>query len=178
VEEGTSYGNLQRRLYCSNIINMLHSNPYLKYYRGQVGGSVDIPVFVGGQHGEGLGDFFRSVLRFIAPIALRGLSTFASSTQRAHAGGASLKDAARGAIGPSLGAMAGAVGESMRNQQAGTGMNAMFDGDEGVPYMNSATHVYKGVKEKKRHQTFQQSKSKRNKKHKQKAATKHGEYNF
>jgi hypothetical protein len=54
----------------------------------------------------------------------------------------------------------------------------MFNGDEGVPYMNSATHVYKGVKEKKRHQTFQQSKSKRNKKHKQKAATKHGEYNF
>jgi hypothetical protein len=153
---------------------MVRSNPYLKYYQGQVGGSVDIPVFVGGQHGEGLGDFFRSVLRFIAPIALRGLSTFASTTQRAHEGGASLKDAARSAIGPSLGAMAGAVGESMRNQQAGTGMNALFTGDEGVPYTN-AHHVYKGVMEKKRHH----SKSKHNKKRKQKA-TKHGEsgYNF
>lgn len=159
---------------------MAQSNPYLRYYRGQVGGSVDIPVFIGGQHGEGLGDFFRSVLRFIAPIALRGLSTFASSTQRAHAGGASLKDAARSAIGPSLGAMAGAVGESLRNQQAGTGMNALFAGDEGVPYANNAAHVYKRASEKKRYHPFPHSKSKRNKKHKQKAAAKHGEsqYNF
>jgi len=153
---------------------MAHSNPYLNYYRNQVGGSADIPVFVGGQHGEGLGDFFRSVLRFIAPIALRGLSTFASTTQRAHEGGASLKDAARGAIGPTFGAMAGAVGESMRHQQVGTGMNALFAGDEGVPFAN-AQHVYKGVTKQKRYPSH----SKHSKKRKQKAA-KDGEsgYNF
>jgi hypothetical protein len=117
---------------------MAHSNPYLKYYHAQVGGTVELPMFVGGQHGAGIGDFFRSVLRFIAPIALRGLSTFATSTMRAHEGGASLKDAARGAVAPSLGAMASAVSGSLNNQSgSGSNVNALFDGDEGVPFANA-----------------------------------------
>jgi hypothetical protein len=142
---------------------MVHANPYLKYYQGQVGGNADIPVFVGGQHGEGIGDFFRSVLRFIAPIALRGLSTFASSTMRAHEGGASLKDAARGAIAPSLGAMASAVQGSFERKQTGSGMNALFVGDEGVPY--AGERVYNGASRKRKHKVFR-AKTKRTKKQK------------
>jgi len=156
---------------------MAHANPYLSYYRHQVGGSVDIPVFIGGQHGEGLGDFFRSVLRFIAPIALRGLSTFASTTQRAHESGASLKDAARSAIGPSLGAMAGAVGESMKNRQAGMGMSNLFSGEHGVPYAN-AKQVYKAIaNHRSSNHPHRQTKSKRKTKRK---PAHHGttEYNF
>jgi len=156
---------------------MAHANPYLSYYRHQVGGSVDIPVFIGGQHGEGLGDFFRSVLRFIAPIALRGLSTFASTTQRAHESGASLKDAARSAIGPSLGAMAGAVGESMKNRQAGMGMSNLFSGEHGVPYAN-AKNVYKAVaNHRSSYHQYRQTQSKRKTKRK---PAHHGttEYNF
>ena len=144
---------------------MPSSNPYLKFYQSQGGGSLDMPVFVGGQHGEGIGDFFRSVLRFIAPIALRGLSAFASNTMRAHEGGASLKDAARSAIGPSLGAMASSLSGSMNQQpQGGSGMSALFHGDEGVPYENSP--IYKGVRGKRSHQS--KSKKKHSKKNKQK----------
>lgn len=157
---------------------MTHTNPYLQYYRAQVGGSIDLPVFVGGQHGAGIGDFFRSVLRFIAPIALRGLSTFASSTMRAHEGGASLKEAARGAIAPSLGAMASAVSGSLNQQSgSGSGVNALFHGDEGVPFANAP--VFKRDRTKRQHHRTT-SKSKHHKKHKRSKAQKHGttEYNF
>jgi hypothetical protein len=142
---------------------MARANPYLKYYQGQVGGA-DFPVFVGGQHGEGLGDFFRSVLRFIAPIALRGLSAFTSTTLRAHEGGATLKDAARSAIAPSLGAMASAVSSSFGKQE-GSGMNALFAGDEGVPY--ECERVYNDTSRKRKHNYSSNVKTKRVKKRKQ-----------
>lgn len=126
---------------------MANSNPYIRYYRNQVGGSGEIPVFIGGQHGEGLGDFFRTILRFIAPIALRGISTFTQSTLRAHEGGASLKDAARSAIGPSLSAMA----SSFNPQQTGSG--ALFNGDEGVPFGRALVYKGRGKAAKKRNKS-------------------------
>jgi hypothetical protein len=155
---------------------MVHTNPYLKYYQGQVGGGADFPVFVGGQHGEGLGDFFRSVLRFIAPIALRGLSAFTSTTLRAHEGGATLKDAARSAIGPSLGAMATAVSSSLGKKQEGSGMNALFAGDEGVPY--DGARVYNGDSRKRKHHYAPSVKTKRIKKRKQSHGHSEPGYNF
>lgn len=143
----------------------MRANPYLKYYQSQIGGGSDIPVFVGGQHGEGIGDFFRSMFRRILPIALRGLSTFASTTMRAHEGGASLKDAARSAITPSLGAMASAVqgAFSGRNEQSGSGGSALFSGIEGVPF--ESARVYKGLQMKRKHTRPVKPKPKRSKKH-------------
>jgi hypothetical protein len=157
---------------------MVHANPYLKYYQSQIGGGSDIPVFIGGQHGEGIGDFFRSVLRRILPIALRGLSTFATSTMRAHEGGASLKDAARSAITPSLGAMASAVQGSFadRKEQSGSGGSALFSGVEGVPF--ESTRVYKGLQLKRKHKRAAKSKrSKKQKVHNVSDDAEHG-YNF
>lgn len=60
-------------------------------------------MFRGGfQSGEGLGDFFRGLLRHIAPIALRGISAFAGRTLDAHQKGSTLKDAAKQALLPTL----------------------------------------------------------------------------
>ena len=116
---------------------MIHdkSSGYYKYYVSQQGG--ELPIFRGGQHGAGLGDILRGILRFIAPVALRGLSIFASSTISARDKGASFSDAARGATTPSLSAMA----EQFRNnpRQSGDG-DTMFDGEHGVPYKLSDTH--------------------------------------
>ena len=154
---------------------MVHSNPYLKYYQGQVGGAADFPVFVGGQHGEGLGDFFRSVLRFIAPIALRGLSAFTSTTLRAHEGGATLKDAARSAIAPSLGAMASAVSGSF-GTQAGSSANALFAGNEGVPY--EGERIYNDTSRKRKLNYSPSVKTKRIKKHKRSHDHSEPGYNF
>jgi transposase-like protein len=121
------------------------SAAYCDYYKRQQGG--DIPIFRGGQHGAGLGDILRGILRFIAPIALRGISTFAGATMAARDKGASLPDAARSAIAPALGVMASQFQNSA--QQVGQG-DTLFDGEQGVPYKKHVTfdpnvdeHVYK-----------------------------------
>ena len=95
---------------------------YCWYYEAQSGG--ELPVFRGGlQSGEGIGDFFRGLLRFVAPIAMRGIKTFAGNVTDAHQKGATLKDAAKGALKPTLGAVASSIGEQLqaRNDQAGSG---------------------------------------------------------
>lgn len=95
---------------------------YCRYYEAQSGG--ELPVFRGGlQSGEGIGDFFRGLLRFVAPIAMRGIKTFAGNVMDAHQKGATLKDAAKGALKPTLGAVASSIGEQLqaRNDQAGSG---------------------------------------------------------
>ena len=137
---------------------------YCKYYTSQAGG--EIPIFRGGQHGAGLGDVLRGILRFIAPIALRGLSTFASSTLQARQNGATFKDAAMGALKPTLGAMgqsfqeqqsaASQRGKGIRHllsRQSGNGVvrSTLFSGEHGVPF--DVGDVYKsrlssGVKRK------------------------------
>ena len=102
---------------------------YCRYYEAQSGG--ELPVFRGGlQSGEGIGDFFRGLLRFVAPIAMRGIKTFAGNVMDAHQKGATLKDAAKGALKPTLGAVASSIGEQLqaRNEQAqsGSGVFAML----------------------------------------------------
>ena len=94
---------------------------YYRYYRSQSGG--EIPVFRGGrQTGEGLGDILRGIFRFIAPIALRGISTFAGHTFDAHQKGASLKDAAKSALNPTLNSVTSGIVEQFRGrQQTGSG---------------------------------------------------------
>jgi hypothetical protein len=93
---------------------------YYRYYRSQSGG--EIPVFRGGrQSGEGLGDILRGIFRFIAPIALRGFSTFAGHTLDAHQKGASLKDAAKSALNPTLNSVTTGIAEQFRGRQQQTG---------------------------------------------------------
>ena len=120
---------------------------YYKYYCSQYGG--EIPIFRGGQHGAGLGDILRSVFRFIAPIAFRGIATFASNAIHAHGQGASFKDAARGALKPSLGAMMSTAAERLAPQQTG-GSSALFSGVHGIPDMLPVEYK-RGMKRKIKH---------------------------
>ena len=78
---------------------------YIRYYKQQQQGG-SLPVYRGGrrdQEGAGLGDIFRGIFRFLAPVALRGISSFASNTLRAHQQGVPLGDAAKAALIPALG---------------------------------------------------------------------------
>lgn len=104
---------------------MDRSAAYCRYYQAQSGGG-DIPVFRGGrQSGEGLGDILRGIFRFIAPLALRGISAFAGHTLDAHQKGATLKDAAKSAINPTLSSVASGFAEQFerkKNEQAGSGV--------------------------------------------------------
>jgi len=102
---------------------------YCRYYEAQSGG--ELPVFRGGlQSGEGIGDFFRGLLRFVAPVAMRGIKTFAGNMMDAHQKGATLKDAAKGALKPTLGAVASSISEQLQARdeqaQAGSGVLAML----------------------------------------------------
>ena len=90
---------------------------YEYYQTNQKGGSLpDIPVFVGakryGQYGAGIGDVFRSIWRFISPIAKRGASSFltnlASATTNIGKSGeiaASLGNILKSAAVPAAGEM-------------------------------------------------------------------------
>ena len=90
---------------------------YCRYYQAQSGG--ELPVFRGGlQNGEGIGDFFRGLLRFVAPIAMRGIKTFAGNVMEGHQKGQSLREAAKQALKPTLGAVASSIGEQMQAQNA------------------------------------------------------------
>ena len=146
---------------------------YCAYYQhqlgGQTGGAIggQMRVFRGGlQSGAGLGDVLRGLFRFLAPIALRGLSTFANSTLTAHQAGIPLALAAKGAILPTLSAVSGqsapsvsrfmnAVmpnllgptevkpsGEEHPTKQAGGG-GVLFDGVDGIPDTKKGLEEYK-----------------------------------
>ncbi len=106
------------------VVAMDKSAAYCRYYQAQSGG--EIPVFRGGrQSGEGLGDILRGIFRFIAPLALRGISKFAGHTFDAHQKGATLKEAAKSALTPTLNSVASGFAEQLhrgKNEQSGSGM--------------------------------------------------------
>ena len=78
----------------------MSSADYCAYYDSQMGGAQP-RVFRGGiQSGAGLGDILRGVLRFLVPVALRGLGSFAGRTLLGTQGGKTLGEAAKAAIGP------------------------------------------------------------------------------
>jgi hypothetical protein len=85
---------------------------YIRYYKQQRQSGGQLPVFRGSRHeqdGAGLGDILRSIFRVVAPIArrvapilLKGATTFASNAIRAHKAGVPLGDALKQAVGPAV----------------------------------------------------------------------------
>lgn len=144
----------------------MSSADYCAYYDSQMGGA-QLRVFRGGiQSGAGLGDILRGVLRFLVPVALRGLGSFAGRTLLGTQGGKTLGEAAKAAIGPSLGVMAQhampaasrfmnayipgvmpsqppAQQEVKQPEKQRGGGGSLFDGVEGIPTSSSAIKQYK-----------------------------------
>jgi hypothetical protein len=131
----------------------MSQSEYCKYYQSQRGG--EIPVFRGGtQSGAGLGDILRGLFRFLMPVALRGISSFAGSTLAGTQAGMSLPNAARAAIVPALSAAAGPAGPTVSRlvsafapglvgapSQRGAGV--LLDGENGIPTTEKAISRYK-----------------------------------
>ena len=149
----------------------MSSADYCAYYGTQMGGA-QLRVFRGGmQSGAGLGDILRGVLRFLVPIALRGLGSFAGRTLLGTQSGKTLGEAAKSAIGPSLSVMAGHAapamsrfmntympavappppppppqhqdGDKEHEKQRGGGGGTLFDGVEGIPTTAKSIKHYK-----------------------------------
>jgi hypothetical protein len=141
------------------------SADYCAYYNSQMGGA-QLRVFRGGiQSGAGLGDILRGVLRFLVPIALRGLGSFAGRTLLGTQAGKTLGEAAKSAIGPSLGLMAehavpaasrfmstyipGMAPQQTQQQSDATqpekqrGGGSLFDGIDGIPTTTESIKKYK-----------------------------------
>jgi hypothetical protein len=150
----------------ARYLSTMSSADYCAYYDSQMGGA-QLRVFRGGiQSGAGLGDILRGVLRFLVPIALRGLGSFAGRTLLGTQAGKTLGEAAKAAVGPSLGVMAGHVAPAMSrfmnayvpgvapsqpppvqevdkqpDKQRGGG--TLSDGIEGIPTTPSTIKQYK-----------------------------------
>lgn len=136
-----------------------------------------MPVFRGGgQSGAGLGDILRGIFRFLMPVALRGIQSFAGSTLAGTQAGMSLPSAAKAAIMPTISAVAGSAAPTIsrivsqvipgfgvaRATQSGSGI--LFDGENGIPTTGKAIVQYKraagnadsaGTPKKKRKRTSQ-----------------------
>ena len=63
------------------------------------------------QRGDGIGDIFRGIARFMIPVVMRGVSAFAGETLDANERGANLGEAAKGALKPALHAAVQAIAE-------------------------------------------------------------------
>jgi hypothetical protein len=119
---------------------MQQNNPFYKYYAAQYGG--ELPVYRGGrsQGGAGIGDILRSLFRVFAPVALRGIGSFAGRTLDAHSRGIPLGTAAKEAIMPTLQSVASQAAplvSSAFNQavapQSQAGSGVLLSGVDGVP---------------------------------------------
>ena len=93
----------------------------------------------GSQSGAVIGGILRGVGRFLLPVALRGVGSFAGHMLSGTASGLSLKNAAKAAVIPSLSAAVG-LGSSA---QSGSGV--LFDGENGIPTTEKAISRYKGA---------------------------------
>jgi len=110
----------------------INKDVYIRYYTLQQQGG-QLPVFRGGRHdqdGAGLGSILSGIFRHVAPIArriapyamraaraaapiaARGLASFAQNTLSAHQQGVPLGEAAKAAILPALGDAAIALDKS------------------------------------------------------------------
>ena len=100
-----------------------HTQAYINVFSGQSGGG-GIAVYQGGsryQSGQGIGDFFRGLLRHILPVALGVGKAALSAFSGAHDEGASIKDSFKAAIRPSIQAAAAGTVEQIQKAQQGQG---------------------------------------------------------
>jgi hypothetical protein len=144
---------------------------YLQHFRQQQqagAGYVDTGVYRGArrwQKGDGIGDVLRGIARFMLPVLVRGASAFAGETISATTKGASLGDAARGALKPALNAAMQSVGERLqggvgspkrkgKRSKRRTAKSSVMQKGSGRK-KSSAKRVYKGGSKKKRIHTTQ-----------------------
>lgn len=86
----------------------IESNPYYRHFLSQVGG--ELPVFRGSaryQRGDGIGDIFRALGRFLFPIAVKAGEKFIGNTAQSLQKGQPLQDALKSSIMPTLSTAAG-----------------------------------------------------------------------
>lgn len=93
---------------------------YIQHYKNQVGGQLH--PFAGArraQVGGSLGGVLSSALRYLAPLAVRGASTFLNETLTGKDSGKSWGEAARAAISPALGSVMDGIVKG--SEQKGSG---------------------------------------------------------
>lgn len=119
---------------------------YFEHFKKQQGGSLG--TFQGSrfQSGEGLGDIFRAVGRFLFPIFSSGASRFITSTASGLNSGQNLKDAAKSAIGPTMNDVLSNAGDAVMKKMSGSGRKRR----------RTKRGVYKGQPKRKRRKSTKQ----------------------
>lgn len=115
------------------------------YYRQQSGGN--FPIYRGTdlQYGNGFGDIFRSIGRFLLPILAPVASQFISSTAQNLSEGRNLREAARAAVNPTISEALSATGSQIMSRIPQRG-----SGRRGRPKRNSLTNKQGGSVSKRR----------------------------
>lgn len=91
----------------------------LSHYMRQTGtGATAYPVFRGApyQYGNGIGDIFKSIGRFLLPILMTTARSFAQHTMKGMEEGQTFQDAAKHALKPTAALAAVDVGERLMNK--------------------------------------------------------------
>jgi hypothetical protein len=133
-------------------LSIMSQSEHCKYCQSLHG--MEIPVFSGGSRsGAGLGDILRGLFRFLMPVPLRGISSFAASRLAGTQPGLSLQNTARAAIVPALSAAARSHGPTVSRTVSaiapglagGTqrGGAVLFDSENGVPTTDKVISRYK-----------------------------------
>ena len=152
---------------------------YLQYYSKQRGRGVDSsqePKFFRGadswrprQRGDGFGSLLRGLARFLLPVLGRGIGTFATRTLDATDRGASLNDAAKSALKPTLRAV---IDAGVNRMQKGNGdKKRKLTGGDGGGGGGGDLSFYEKMQEakrrKKHHEKRQKGQGKKKQKQKQ-----------
>lgn len=127
------------------------------------GGGSDYPVFRGAsvQYGGGIGDIFRSIGRFLLPVFASSARTFVESTAKGLGEGQSLKDAAQGALSPTLATTASQATSAITRKLSGRGRKKKRMSQRGGK-RKSQKRVYKGAgKRKSKRKTHRKKSAKR-----------------
>ena len=119
---------------------------YYNLYKTHMGGG--FPVFQGArypQYGQGFGDVFRNILKWILPVAGQAASTFIGALASNRASGANWKDSLKSSIAPTIMSTAQSGTEQLTNAlSAGNPLSA----GKGRRRKKNRKSVYKGNKRK------------------------------
>lgn len=142
----------------SYTIRTLQPTPFSealrKHYLSQSGGGApSYPVFRGSayQHGQGIGDIFRHIGRWLAPflpVAVDAAKTFISGTASNLSQGKSIKEAAKSAISPTIKGAATGIGEAMASKINGQSGSGLRRGRRRRQGRRTRKRVYKGASHK------------------------------